>query len=105
MKILLGECFDRRFARDFPEFEIKTVPQMGWAGVKNGDLMKLAEANFDVFITVERNLSFQQNLTQFDIAVVVIRCKSNRWVDLQPFASKIIGVFPTLKKSEVVFIK
>lgn len=104
MKILLDECLDRRFARDFPEFEIKTVPQMGWAGVKNGDLMKLAEANFDVFITVDRNLSFQQNLPQFDIAVVVIRCKSNRWLDLQPFAPKIIEILPNLEKGKAVFI-
>lgn len=104
MKILLDECLDRRFARDLPKFEVKTVPQMGWAGVKNGDLMKLAEANFDVFTTVDRNLSFQQNLLQVTIAVVVIRCKSNRWADLQPFAPKIIEILPNLQKGKTVFI-
>ncbi len=59
MKILLDECLDRRLARDLSDFEVKTVPQMNWAGVKNGNLMALAEAEFDVFITVDRNLSFQ----------------------------------------------
>ncbi len=51
---------------------------MGWAGVKNNQLLALAEAEFDVFITVDRNLSFQQNLPQFDIAVIVLQAPSNR---------------------------
>ncbi len=78
MKVLLDECLDRRLAKDLIGFEVKTVPQMGWAGVKNGSLMILAEAEFDVFITVDRNLSFQQNLPKFDVAVLVIYAKSNR---------------------------
>lgn len=53
MKILLGECIDRKLAREFPGYEVKTVPQMGWAGVKNGQLLTLAELEFDVFITVD----------------------------------------------------
>jgi hypothetical protein len=64
MKLLLDECIDRKLTRKFVGYEIKTVPQMGWAGVKNGQLLALAEAEFDVFITVARNLSFQQNLPQ-----------------------------------------
>ncbi|MGI8466838.1 MAG: DUF5615 family PIN-like protein [Pyrinomonadaceae bacterium] len=104
MKILLDECLDRRFARDLTGFEIKTVPQMNWAGLKNGSLMKLAAAEFDVFITVDRNLSFQQNLPKYEIAVLVIRCKSNCWRDLQSFAPKIIDILPRLKKGEAVFI-
>ncbi len=70
MKLLLDECIDRKFAQEFVGYEIKTVPQMGWAGIKNGQL--LAEGEFDVFITVDRNLSFQQNLSQFNIAVIVL---------------------------------
>lgn len=104
MKILLDECLDRRLARDLSDYEVKTVPQMGWAGMKNGELMTLAEAEFDVFITVDRNLSFQQNLPKFDIAVLVIHSKSNRLEDLQSFASKIIEILPTLKKGEAIFI-
>lgn len=69
IKILLDECIDRKLAREFVDYEIKeikTVPQMGWAGIKNGQLLVLAEAEFDIFITVDRNLSFQQNLPQFN---------------------------------------
>ncbi|MGB7413004.1 MAG: DUF5615 family PIN-like protein, partial [Thermosynechococcaceae cyanobacterium] len=58
MKLLLDECIDRKFTREFADYEVRTVPQMGWAGVKNGKLLALAEAEFDVFITVDRNLSF-----------------------------------------------
>ena len=72
MKLLLDECIDRKFAQEFVGYEIKTVPQMGWAGIKNGQLLALVEVEFDVFITVDRNLSFQQNLSQFNIAVIVL---------------------------------
>ena len=77
---------DRRFAPELLNHNIKTVPQMGWAGIKNGELMKLAEIEFDFFVTVDRNLSYQQNLRIFDIALIVLQCKSNRLVDLIPFA-------------------
>ena len=78
MKILLDECVDRRFAAELSEFEVSTVPKMGWAGVKNGELMRLAEKEFDVFLTVDRNLSYQQNLPRYDIALMVLRATSNR---------------------------
>jgi len=104
VRVLLDECLDRRLARDLRGFEVFTVPQMGWAGVKNGKLMALAETEFDVFITVDRNLSFQQNLPKFDIAVLVVRCRSNRLKDLQPFAPKIIEILPNLKKGEAILI-
>ena len=77
---------------------------MGWAGVKNGSLMRLAEAEFDVFVTVDRNLSFQQNLPKFSIAVVVLKATSNRLADLQPFAVKIIEALPTLDKGKAEII-
>jgi predicted nuclease of predicted toxin-antitoxin system len=96
MKLLLDECIDRKLVREFPDYEVKTVPQMGWAGIKNGQLLALAEAEFDVFITVDRNLSFQQNLPQFDIAVVVLQAPSNRLADLKPLVSKVIAILPTI---------
>ena len=98
MKILLDECIDRRLARDFVDYEVKTVPQMGWAGIKDGQLLALAEAEFDVFITVDRNLSFQQNLPQFNIAVIVLQTSSNRLTDLKPLAPKVLAILPTAVK-------
>ena len=105
MRILLDECIDRRFARELADHVVQTVPQVGWAGVKNGSLMKLAEAEFDVFITVDRNLSFQQNLPRYDIAVVVLRSLSNRYKDLALFGSKIIAAIPSLKNGAALVLE
>ena len=106
MKILLDECVDRRFARELPEHLVKTVPQMGWATIKNGELLALAEKEFDVFITVDRNLSFQQNLPKFNIAVLVLQADSNRLADLKPLAPKVLSILPSVTKvkAEVVGI-
>ncbi|MEG4801658.1 DUF5615 family PIN-like protein [Microcoleus sp. ARI1-B5] len=60
MKLILDECIDRRLAKEFVGYEVKTVPQMGWAGIKNGQLLALVEAEFDVFITVDRNCHFSK---------------------------------------------
>ena len=73
MKILLDECIDRQLAKDITGHEVKTVPQMGWATSRNGELLTLAEKDFEVFITVDRNLSFQQHLPRYNIAVIVRR--------------------------------
>ncbi|MDR4493873.1 MAG: hypothetical protein AB7P17_15085 [Nitrospirales bacterium] len=58
MKVLLDECVDRRLAKDLVGYEGKTVPQMGWATIKNGELLALAEKEFDFFHTVDRHLAF-----------------------------------------------
>ncbi|MEP6673126.1 MAG: DUF5615 family PIN-like protein [Chthoniobacter sp.] len=97
MKILLDECIDRRLARDLKGHVVKTAPQMGWADIKNGRLLALAEKEFEVFVTMDRNLSFQQHLPKFQIAVLVLKAYSNRLVDLQPLAPKILAVLPTLQ--------
>ena len=104
MKLLLDECIDRKLAREFVGNEVKTVPQMGWAGVKNGELLALAETEFDVFITVDRSLSFQQNLQQFNIAVVVLQAPSNRLADLKPLASQVLAIVATAVKGQATVV-
>jgi hypothetical protein len=59
VKVLLDECIDWRLARDIAGHDVKTTRQMGWVALKNGELLKLAAEQFDVFVTVDRNLSFQ----------------------------------------------
>ena len=100
MKLLLDECIDRRLAGELEGHDVKTVPQMGWAGIKNGALLTLAEKEFDVFITVDRNLSFQQNLPKFSIAILILHATSNRLADLRPLAPKILSILPTLTKGK-----
>ncbi|MBN1674341.1 MAG: DUF5615 family PIN-like protein [Kiritimatiellae bacterium] len=71
-KILLDECVDRRLVEQIAGHEARTVPDAGWASLKNGELLSLAQIEFDVFITTDRNLMFQQNLPKFDIGVIVL---------------------------------
>ena len=104
MRILLNECIDRRLAKDYIGYEVRTVPQMGWAGIKNGQLLNLAQQGLDVFITVDRNLSFQQNLLSFKIAVIVLKVSSNRLLDLRPLVPKVIAVRSILVDGEVRLI-
>ena len=91
MRLLLDECIDQRLAKELQGHDVKTVPKMGWAGIKNSDLLRLAEEQFDVFITVDRNLSFQQNLAKFKIAVLILHARTNRLVDLKPLNPEAFG--------------
>jgi predicted nuclease of predicted toxin-antitoxin system len=104
MKILLDECIDRKLAREFVGYKVKTVPQMGWAGIKNGQLLALAEAEFDIFITVDRNLSFQQNLSNFEIAVIVLQATSNRLADLKPLVPSILTTLNKVVKGQAIVV-
>jgi predicted nuclease of predicted toxin-antitoxin system len=70
MKILLDECTPRLLKRLLSEFEISTVQDMGWTGVTNGALLAMAEAEFDVFVTTDKNLRYQQNLTGRRLAII-----------------------------------
>ena len=76
----------------------------GMGGYKNGQLLALAEAEFDVFITVDRNLSFQQNLPQFNIAVIVLQAPSNRLADLKPLASKVLAILAMATTQQVTIV-
>ena len=79
MKILLDESLPRKLRYDFEdEHEVRTVRDMGWLGKKNGELLKLmTENNFRLFVTVDRNLPYQQNLQKFELKIFVLRAKDN----------------------------
>lgn len=82
MKVLLDECVDSRLAGHISGHVVSTVASQGWGGISNGKLLALAQAEFDIFVTVDRNLSFQQNLPSFTIAVILLSANSNRINDL-----------------------
>jgi hypothetical protein len=73
VKVLLDECVDRRLARDISGHDVQTVPDRGWAAVKSGELLGLAAREVDVFITVDRQLPYQQEVSRLALAVVVMR--------------------------------
>jgi hypothetical protein len=91
MKVLLDECVDWRLSRDIVGHEVSTARQMGWSSIKNGELLALAAQSFDVFVTVDRNLSFQQNLVTVNIAVIVLRAHTNRLADLKPLVPQLLA--------------
>ena len=105
MRVLLDECVDRRLAREIAGHEVITVPDAGWASTKNGELLGLAQKKFDVFVTVDRNLSFQQRLTTFSIAVVILRARTNRLIDLRPLIPKLLEALPRAKPGEVTWVE
>ena len=85
MKILLDECLPRPLKKRLPGHEVKTVQEMGWQTMKNGSLMKRAvDEKFELFLTSDKNLEFQQNLTLYDIAVVVFDVVRNKIEFLVP---------------------
>lgn len=104
MKILIDECLDRRVARELAGHEARTAPQMGWASIQNGKLLALAEQEFDVFLTVDVSLPHQQNLPRFNIAVVVLRSRSNRLADLKSLIPALLAALPSVKKGEATII-
>lgn len=104
MRVLLDECIDLRFARELPGHEVATVGQMGWAGIRNGELLSRATGQFDAFITVDRNLQFQQNLKLFTVAVIVVRSRSNRLSELQLLAPKILESLASAERGKATLI-
>lgn len=104
MRVLIDECVDWRLARDLSGHEVKTARQMGWTAVKNGELLALASQHFDVFLTVDRNLSFQQNVGSLRIAVVVIRAKTNRLAHLRELLSDILAATQAARPGKVTAV-
>jgi len=104
VKVLLDECVDTRLAAHIAGFEVSTVAGKGWAGITNGKLLALAQFEFDVFVTVDRNLSFQQHLPKFDIAVILVRTTSNRLADLVSVVPALEEAIPTAAKGSVTSV-
>ena len=77
---------------------------MGWAGVKNSRLLRLAEKHFDVFITVDSNLPRQQHLTDFKIAVIILNVPSNSLAHCMPLVPQILSALDRVKKGEALFL-
>ena len=102
MKLLLDESLPRDLRLHLPGHEVVTVPQRGWAAKQNGELLELASAEFDAFVTADQNLEQQQNLLTLPVAVVVLVAPSNRIADLLPLIPNLLLVLPKLEPREFV---
>lgn len=103
-RVLLDENLPRLLKRDLDGFEVLTVVEAGWAGTKNGALLRLAAANFDVFVTADRNLPHQQMLTDFPLGVVLLAIGSTKLDDLRAVAPSIREAIATVRQGQVVSI-
>jgi len=104
VKVLLDECVDTRLVSEITGFEVATVVGKGWAGIANGKLLALAQAEFDAFVTVDKNLAFQQHLPKFSIAVIVVRASSNRLADLITVVPDLLAAIPMAQKGAVSYV-
>lgn len=89
MRLLLDESVPSRLRRALPNHDVKTVVEMGWGGVKNGNLLALAASDFDAFVTVDKNLPYQQDISSLPIAIVVLDAYSNELPALLPLVPRL----------------
>ena len=105
MRILLDECVPRPLRRELPGHDVRTVPEMGWSGKKNGALLPLMMShNFDVFLTTDQNLRYQQNLRAAGMAVVVLVARTNRFADLAPLMPQVRARLQNIQPGDLVEI-
>ncbi len=105
MRVLLDECIPKKFKAELSGHECGTVPECGLAGKKNGELLALAEKQgFEVFVTLDRGIQYQQNLSGRAIALLIIRANSNRLTDLLPHVTECLDHFAHMEPGSVTTI-
>jgi len=104
MRVLLDECLPRKLKHDVRADFVRTVPEMGWASIENGALLRLAETEFDVFLTRDRNLEYQQNMSAFDLAVIVLVAPTNDIADLRPLMEAANEAVARARPTEVRYV-
>ncbi len=103
MKILLDECIPLRLSRLLPGHDVRSVRQMNWLGLSNGRLLDAA-SEFDLFITVDKNLVQQQQFAGRRLAVVVLRTRSNKIEDISPLVPQLAALLADLKQGTVTIM-
>ena len=104
MKIFLDHWVPKRLLRLLSDHEVKTAYQMGWAAKKNGELLKLVENEFEVFLTVDQNLRHQQNLTSSPLRFVVLIAASNQYDSLAPLIPQVKDALTKLAPGDLIEI-
>jgi len=103
VRVLLDEQLPRHFARDLTGHTVRTVQQEGWAGLKNGVLLQRAEERgFEVFVTADQNLEFQQALSRTRLGVIVLAARSIALEDLRPLVPAVLHAIETVRPGQVI---
>ena len=104
MRVLLDEMLDRRLKEFLPK-ETMSVRERGWGSKKNGELLGLAEKEFDILLTSDKGIPYQQNLSRFDLAIVILRTKSNRYEDLAKLMEAANEAFGSARPGTATFVE
>ena len=105
MRVLLDEQLDGRLKPLFDSsFEVVTVLERGWGSLKNGQLLRAAQAEFDAMVTMDRGIPHQQNLREISLGIVIVRAYSNRRQDVAPFIPQVNAALRTIRPGEVVYV-
>lgn len=102
MRLLLDECVPKRLKRELLGHEVKTVQEMGWAGIKNGTLLKLADLQFDALLTVDQGIEYQHNFSGLKISILVMLAASNDVDDLFPLMPGVEEALASLQTGEIM---
>ena len=102
MKVLIDENLPRKLAGHLKGHACRTVAESGWAGKKNGELLSLAEPEFDVLLTLDKNIPYQQDLKLGRIAILIVRALSNRIQDLLPVIPDCLVALRSIKPGQIV---
>jgi predicted nuclease of predicted toxin-antitoxin system len=105
MKLLLDECVPKRLRNHFPDHEIRTVEEVGLKGFKNGALLRAAAEQFDALITVDRRMPTQQNLSQQELAVIVLVTKPCRYPQLKLLIPRVLECLETIRPGDITVIQ
>jgi hypothetical protein len=105
VRALLDECVPRRLLRELPGLPVSHVRDEGWAGRRNGELLRLmVAAGFDVLVTVDRNLVYQQNVAAAGVAVIVLHARGNRTQDLVPLIPPLRDALAAARPGQVTHV-
>ena len=102
MRLLLDECVPKRLKRELHGHETKTVQDMGWAGIKNGALLRLADGTFDALLTVDQGIEYQQSLSGLRISVIIMMAPSNDVDDIHPLLPAVEQALAGLRPGEIM---
>jgi predicted nuclease of predicted toxin-antitoxin system len=105
MRLLLDECVDWRLLRELAGFDAKSARQAGLTNLRDGTLLRVAQHDFDVLITVDKDLPFQQNISELEIAVVVLRARTTRLSDLRDLVPRLLATLATIRHGEMLVVR
>lgn len=105
MKLLLDECVTRYLKRDLTSHEVHTVEEAGFKGLENGALLKAASGVYEVLITVDSNIPYQQNIAGLSIAILILAAKRNSYAHLKPLVPRALNVLESMNVGDVIRIE